>query len=176
MPPPEDRTTPAEDAVDAATRQWKQAWPELDVQPGEVLARIHHLGQLIEKVQNQRLRRRPGMPVDNLGDFDVLRTLRRAGAPYALTPGQIRQAMLVSSAGLSGRLKRLEATGWINRTASPHDARSVLVALTPEGLADLDRDLPEHYAFEDGLLEVLSADERGELARALRSLILSTEG
>lgn len=172
MPPDADA---GEDAADLATRQWADAWPGLDVSPAEVLARIHRLAALIEKAQNQRLRRRAGMPVDNLGDFDVLRTLRRAGAPYALTPGQIQQAMLVSSAGLSGRLKRLEAAGWIERATSARDGRSVVVRLTPEGAADLDRDLPAHYAFEDSLLADLPDTERAALARMLRTLVLDLD-
>ncbi|CAL9346699.1 hypothetical protein SUDANB58_00378 [Streptomyces sp. enrichment culture] len=163
------------DAVDTATRQWAASCPRLDVSPGEVLARIQRLGQLIEEAQNRRLRRRPGMLVGNLGDFDVLRALRRVGPPYALTPGQLRQAMLVSGAGLSGRLKRLEQEGWITRTTSPEDGRSTIVRLTPEAVADLDRDLENHFAFESDLLRSLGADERHRVAADLRTLLLDLE-
>jgi DNA-binding MarR family transcriptional regulator len=163
------------DAIDVASQQWATACPRLDVTPGEVLARIQRLGRLIEEAQNRRLRRRPGMPVHNLGDFDVLRALRRSGPPYALTPTQLRQAMLVSGAGLSGRLKRLEKDGWITRPASPDDGRSTLVRLTPEGVADLDRDLEAHYAFESDLLRALTPEGRRRAAGDLRALVLDIE-
>ncbi|MEU1054719.1 MarR family transcriptional regulator [Streptomyces sp. NPDC005876] len=163
------------DAVDEATAQWAAACPRLDVTPGEVLARVQRLGQVIEEAQNRRLRRRSGMVVNNLGDFDVLRALRRAGPPYALTPTQLRRAMLVSGAGLSGRLNKLEKEGWITREASPDDGRSSLVRLTPEGVADLDRDLEGHYAFESDLLRALDLDRRREVADALRALLLDLE-
>jgi DNA-binding MarR family transcriptional regulator len=163
------------DAVDTASGQWATAWPRLDVTPGDVLARVQRLGQLIEEAQSRRLRRRPGMLVNNLGDFDVLRALRRAGPPYALTPTRLREAMLVSAAGLSGRLKRLEQEGWITRDASPDDGRSTIVRLTPEGVADLDRDLENHYAFESDLLRSLNTDERARTADDLRTLLLDLE-
>ncbi|MFJ4833354.1 MarR family winged helix-turn-helix transcriptional regulator [Streptomyces sp. NPDC088747] len=166
---------PEADVIDAAAREWAEAYPRLDVSPGDVLARVQRLGQLIEEAQNRRLRRRAGMVVNNVGDFDVLRALRRVGPPYALTPGRLREAMLVSGAGLSGRLKRLEQEGWITREASPDDGRSLLVRLTPEGVADLDRDLEAHYAFESDLLRSLDLDTRRQSADVLRVLLLDVE-
>ncbi|MFI8191561.1 MarR family winged helix-turn-helix transcriptional regulator [Streptomyces sp. NPDC085946] len=166
---------PEADSVDVATEQWAAACPRLDVSPGEVLARVQRLAQLIDEAQTRRLRRRTGLVVNNLGDFDVLRALRRVGPPYALTPTRLRQAMLVSGAGLSGRLKRLEKDGWITRAASPDDGRSSLVRLTPEGVADLDRDLEDHYAFESDLLRSLDLDRRGRMADDLRTLLLDFE-
>jgi DNA-binding MarR family transcriptional regulator len=83
--------------------------------------------------------------------------------------------MLVSGAGLSGRLNKLAKEGWITREASPADGRSSLVRLTPEGVADLDRDLEAHYAFESDLLRALDVDRRREVAGALRALLLDLE-
>ncbi|MFI6335440.1 MarR family winged helix-turn-helix transcriptional regulator [Streptomyces sp. NPDC050535] len=163
------------DVIDAAAKEWAAAFPRLDVSPGDVLARVQRLAQLIEEAQNRRLRRRAGMVVSNVGDFDVLRALRRVGPPYALSPTRLRGAMLVSGAGLSGRLKRLEHEGWITRETSPDDGRSLLVRLTPEGVADLDRDLEAHYAFESDLLRAVDLDTRRETADALRVLLLDIE-
>ena len=167
--------TEAGDAIDVATEQWASTWPTLDASPGEVLARIQRLGQLIEDRQNQRLRRRPGLPIRNLGDFDVLRALRRSGSPFALTPGEIARAMLVSAAGLTGRIHRLQSDGWITREPSSSDGRSTLVKLTEEGLRDLDAGLPEHYAFESGLLHALDEQKREQLALLLRQLTVELE-
>jgi DNA-binding MarR family transcriptional regulator len=83
--------------------------------------------------------------------------------------------MLVSSAGLSGRLRRLETEGWIERRTSPDDGRSIIVQLTPAGSADLDGFLAEHYRFEGALLDSLSSDARAILAAKLRDLLLSLE-
>ena len=44
------------------------------------------------------------------GEFDVLATLRRAGAPFELRPTELMRETLVSSGGLTDRLARLERT------------------------------------------------------------------
>lgn len=163
------------DAIDRAGEQWSAEMPDLDVSPAEVLARIERLAHLIEIRQNHRLRRRPGKLVANRGDFDVLRALRRAGPPYRMAPREIAEQMLVSAAGLSGRLKRLADEGWVTRVPSSDDARSLLVQLTPDGLADLDEDLQAHYAFEDTLLAAFDKDERMKLSELLRAFLARLE-
>ena len=42
-------------------------------------------------------------------DFDVLATLRRSGAPYHLTPGELSRSTMVTTGGMTKRLDRLEA-------------------------------------------------------------------
>jgi DNA-binding MarR family transcriptional regulator len=65
------------------------------------------------------------------GEFDVLATLRRSGAPHALTPTALYEAAMLSSGGMTNRIDRLEAAGLIERRKHPTDRRGVLVALTP---------------------------------------------
>ena len=45
------------------------------------------------------------------GEFDVLATLRRSGAPYMLSPTQLYEAAMISSGGMTDRLDRLERAG-----------------------------------------------------------------
>ena len=162
----------APDAVDRVAEEWAQTWPDLDVSPADILARIHRLGRLLDEAQAAQLRRSQG--IDNLGDFELLRTLRRAGSPYSRTPRQLEREMLVSSAGISGRLKRLSTDGWIQRVPSAFDRRSVAVQLTEDGLQRLDEYLPKHYAFERELIASVD-DEKPYLARTLRRLVASVE-
>ncbi|MGB4779898.1 MarR family winged helix-turn-helix transcriptional regulator [Microbacterium sp.] len=163
------------DAVDEASRQWEAAWPGLDTSPGEVLARIQRLAHVIDERQGVRLRRAFELPVSNLGDFDVIRALRRAEPPHTLTHGQLKQAMLVSAAGLTGRLKRLEDDGWIIREQSPSDARSVLIRLSEKGRAALDAGIEAHFDFENSMLASLTPSQREQLVIALRNLIVTLE-
>ena len=88
-----------------------------------------------------------------------------------MTPRAIEGGLLVSAAGLTGRLKRLETAGWIFREPSPTDGRLVLVRLTPAGLTEMDRLLPEHCAFESSLLAPLDEQARRRTARTLRRLL-----
>lgn len=88
-----------------------------------------------------------------------------------MTPSQLREEMLISSSGLTGRLHRLEQDGWITRTTAPNDQRSVLVSLTRQGLADLDADIHEHFGFEDDMLATLTPAQRKQLADLLATLL-----
>ncbi|GHB66131.1 MarR family transcriptional regulator [Streptomyces viridiviolaceus] len=163
------------DSVDVMQAEWRSEWPELDVSSSEVVARLLRAARLLDEQIAARLRRSAGMPITNVGDFDLLQALRRSGAPYALTPGQLRRALVVSSAGLTGRLKRLEEEGWIERRPSPADGRSTLVSLTEEGRASFDRTAEQHFGWERRLLSVLGSEECTQVAGALRKLLLSLE-
>src|SRR4028118_1809089 len=65
--------------------------------------------------------------------FDVLAALRRAGAPYQLTPTALMRTALVTSGAITQRLDRLEERGLITRTRSDADGRAGGVTLTRGG-------------------------------------------
>lgn len=163
------------DSVDAMLRQWAEHRPGVDVSSSEVVARLLRAARLAEGLFEARLRRQPGRTITNVGDFDLLQTLRRAAPGHALTPGQLMRHLVVSSAGLSGRLNRLERDGWIVRTASPDDRRRSLVRLTVHGREEFDRRLEDHLAVERELLSVLDARERAVVVDALRKLLFLLE-
>ena len=102
--------------------------------------------------------------------FDVLATLRRSGAPHALTPGSLMRTAMVTSGAITQRLDRLEARGLVTRGPHPDDGRVVVVALTPAGLTLVDEVLPAHLQTEEHLLAALSPLERATLAALLRTL------
>ena len=95
------------------------------------------------------------------GDFDVLASLRRAGEPCALTPGELAATTMVTSGAVTKRVDRLEAQGYVTRTVSSDDGRSRTIALTPAGRALIDDLFPRHVENERRLLAGLSADEPG---------------
>nr|WP_306454497.1 MarR family transcriptional regulator [Streptomyces sp. TLI_235] len=82
---------------------------------------------------------------------------------------------MVTSGAITQRLDRLQANGLVTRSPSPTDGRVVLVALTEEGLALVERALPDHLATEERLLGGLSAAERDGLATVLRTLLETLE-
>ena len=101
------------------------------------------------------------------GIFDVLTTLRRAGTPHTLAPRQIARSLLLSGAGLTSRLDRLEADKLIVRLPDPHDGRGLKVRLTPKALRLVDRILPELIALEADLASGLSVKQTAQLTRLL---------
>ncbi len=86
------------------------------------------------------------------GDFDVLVTLRRHGAPYELTPSELGASTMVTSSAVTKRIDRLERGGLVTRTVSEADARSRRIRLTEDGLALVDRLMGRHVANEQRLV------------------------
>ena len=100
------------DAVDRIAEQWARERPELDVGPMLVVGRIHRVAELLD----QGLR--PVFAQADLGngDFDVLASLRRAGAPYKLTPTELAGTTMVTSGAVTKRVDRLVQQGLVERT------------------------------------------------------------
>ena len=105
----------------------------------------------------------------------MLATLRRSGAPYCLAPTTLFSTLMVTSGTMTHRMNRLEASGWITRLPNPADARSLLVQLTPVGLALIDRAVEAHVANEHALLAPLRAADLAALDRKLAQLLAVLE-
>jgi DNA-binding MarR family transcriptional regulator len=109
------------------------------------------------------------------GEFDVLAALRRAGEPFVMMPSELSRTLMLSPAGMTNRLDRLESSGHIQRRHDPKDRRSSPVVLTALGREVVDRAVTAHVANEARLLAALSGSERAALDRALRRLLATLE-
>ncbi|QWP76553.1 MarR family transcriptional regulator [Lysobacter sp. K5869] len=179
-PPAEAEAAPAEiaeiaeiaardgDVVDQLLHDWSRERPDLDASAMAVVGRVLHLGRLFEADLNRSLRA-IGIPYS---DLDVLATLRRSGAPYRLTPTQLRRSVLLTSGAMTACLNRLEARGLLARSFDAHDRRSLAAELTADGVRLIDRAIGERFAHAERSLDALDADERAQLARLLRKLRL----
>lgn len=108
-------------------------------------------------------------------EFDVLATLRRHGAPYALNPRELLKTMMVASGTMTHRLDKLERADLIRRGADPSDRRGVLVRLTPKGKRIVDTAVEAHVRRQAELLADLSEADRTRLADLLRRLAVGVE-
>lgn len=160
-----------EDRVDRLGRQWARELPDLDTEPMTILGRAYRLSNLVRPSIEATF---AGFGLDR-GEFDVIGTLRRSGAPYRLTPTELYTSLMISSGGLTHRLVRLEKAGLIRREKSPSDGRSLLVALTEEGAARAEAAFRADMASESRFLQGLDPQERKALAGLLRKLIAGIE-
>src|SRR4051794_17483542 len=108
-------------------------------------------------------------------EFDVLAALRRAGAPYELSPGQLLRETLVTSGTMTNRVDRLVQRNLVERLPDPDDRRGVLVRLTELGRRTADAALSSLLDQERPLVDALSPTDRHRLAELLRRLALSVE-
>ena len=157
---------PAGDPVDAIVEQWRHERPDLDPSPIALFGRVHRVYLRYQAVLNKTFARH-GL---NSASFDVLAALRRSGAPYRKTGTQLANGSLLSSAGVTFRLDRLEEAGLIERQRDHDDRRVVYSALTDTGLEVIDRTIEAHLEAEAALLTGLTAKERQQLATLLSKL------
>lgn len=159
------------DEVDGIVAAWKRERPDLDVAPLEVLSRITRLARQLD------IARRSAFADHGLETwgFDVLAALRRAGAPYQLTPGQLIHENLVTSGTITNRLDRLEEDGLVTRHPDPSDGRGTLVRITDKGIKLIDAALASLLRREKELLKSLEPEAQSMLANLLSSILASLE-
>ena len=159
--------TPGADHVDRLIEQWARERSDLELEPMAIIGRLGRLHALATRSIAEVFARH-GLQI---GEFDVLAALRRSGDPFIMKPSDLARVLMLSPAGMTNRVDRLEAAGWIERRADPDDRRSSLVKLTDDGRELVDRAVTDHVANEARLLEPLSPTERTALDRALRTLL-----
>jgi DNA-binding MarR family transcriptional regulator len=159
------------DEVDRLVEAWGRERPDLDLGPMEVLSRVSRLSHHLDRARRQAFAEHE---IENW-EFDVLAALRRAGAPYELSPGRLLRETLVTSGTMTNRVDRLVARGFVTRLPDPHDRRGVLVRLTPTGRATVDGALAGLLAREHDLLAGLKPAEHARLAGLLRRLVVPFE-
>lgn len=152
------------DHVARIMQQWGQERPDLDVSPQAVIGRLHRVADRLTE-ELVRVYAEFGL---GEGEFDVLATLRRSGAPYALTPTDLAASTMVTSGAISKRVDRCERHGWVTRSAHELDGRGRVVALTGAGRELIDRAFEAHIANEHRLIGMLSETDRRLLGDALR--------
>jgi DNA-binding MarR family transcriptional regulator len=166
MPPRKPKGDAAADRIDQVQAQWKAVAPELDTSPVGVLGRIYRIAELAGRPIAAAFK---AQGLDR-GEFDVIGTLMRTGAPHELTPTELYRDLMISSGGLTHRLKRLEDAGLITRIKSDDDGRSSRVRLTEAGRARALAAYAADLQIEAGLLEGLDGAERAQLEALLRKL------
>lgn len=148
--------------------QWRAARPDLDPAPLGVIGRVSRLSRLVDRHLEASFAR---FGIESWM-YDVLATLRRAGPPYERSAGELVRHTMVTTGAITNRIDRLEQRGLVER-ASTTDRRKVIVRLTAEGLATVDRVVEAHLATEREVLAALSERQQDQLAGLLRTLLRS---
>lgn len=159
------------DLVDLVISQWTKECPSQDFAAMSVVARLFRLNAFAARNVNRTFRQYSL----HQGEFDVLATLYRSGAPHAMNPQKLVEALLLTSGAMTNRLDRLEQAGLLVRNPNPDDRRGVIVSLTAEGLRVIKLVLKEYLKDLNELLDPLSAAERRQLAGLLKKLLLKQD-
>jgi DNA-binding MarR family transcriptional regulator len=162
----------AKDRADQFISQWREQRPELDVSPFAVVSRVLMLYKHLEQSADRRL-----APFGlTLWQFDILAALRRAGAPFTLSPTQLTGLAALSSGAMTNRIDRLEEMELVCRRPDPRDRRGLLIQLTAKGRRLVDKALPVRLDGARADIEALSPEEQQLVGDLLRRLLATFEG
>ncbi|MFE5795632.1 MarR family winged helix-turn-helix transcriptional regulator [Streptomyces sp. NPDC056503] len=162
---------PQEPTLDEQIAAYQREYRELDPQVEKV---VSALGRL-----NRRMNVAYGRQLADLGisnaEWEVLKTLVLAGAPYRLGPGELAKRLGLTPAAMTHRIDRMAGEGLVTRDRDENNRVRVIVELTDEGRTKWLEAMRMATDFEEELLQDLSADERGALGDALIRLLRRVE-
>ena len=155
-----------EDPIDELLRGWQSARPDLEFQPMALFARCNRFVTLSIRQLEATLADH-GLSV---GEFDVLSALRRSGEPFVLRPSELADRVMVTRAGITSRVDKLEENGLVERRRDPIDRRSEPIALTKAGRRLVDGALGAYLDDQTRLFSGLSPAQQRQLDSLLRRL------
>ena len=159
------------DLTDRVLGGWSSARPELEVEALQVTARLSRIGPLLARRQEAVF----GEFGLGRGEVGALSALRIAGPPHRLSPTRLGRGLMLSSAGITSRIDRLERRGLVRRLPDPDDRRGVIVELTDKGLEVVDAAVAALAKSDRELLERLTSEEIGQLEVLLRKFLSALE-
>ncbi|MER7213519.1 MULTISPECIES: MarR family winged helix-turn-helix transcriptional regulator [Streptosporangium] len=157
------------DHVDEMMEGWRAELPEAATVQLEIVKRVGRLKSMVEEVTQTVL----GEYGLTYAEFDVLATLRRAGAPHRLKPSMLASRSSLTTGGTSNILQRLTAAGLVEREPDPADGRSSWVCLTPLGVRRAEELALATTEAHDNLLAGVSEESARTLADLLREVLLT---
>lgn len=170
-PDPAGPTGLSEPSLDEQIAAYQREFRDLDPQVEKV---VSALGRL-----NRRMSVAYGRQVADLGisnaEWEVLKTLVVAGAPYRLGPGELARRLGLTPAAMTHRIDRMASEGLVTRDRDEHNRVRVIVELTDEGRTKWLAAMRMASEFEEELLQDLSGEERGVLGEMLIRLLRRVE-
>ena len=160
-----------DDFTDDLLAKWDSARPDIGVGALQVTARLARIGPLLARRQEAAFARF-GL---SRGEVGMLSALRTAGPPHRLSPTRLSHGLMLSSAGVTSRLDRLERRGFVRRLPDPDDRRGVIVELTDSGVEIVDVAVEANSASERKLMEPFDPQELEILEVLLRKLLAGLE-
>ncbi|NEA32517.1 MarR family transcriptional regulator [Streptomyces sp. SID13031] len=167
---PLDSASPHPAAAIAAA--WQRERPGT---PTDSIGIVTPLWRLAKLLADDRRRVLSDLGVDP-ATLDLLSVLRRAGTPYELSTRQLSERTLVTAGAISQRVSRAEQAGLVERRTENDGSRAVIVSLTDDGHALIERTVDQVLTRESELVSSLSAGERDLLADKLQALLDDVTG
>src|SRR6185369_12022646 len=160
-----------DDTTDRQLEGWSGVRPDLEVDALQVTARLTRVGAHLARRQDAVFGRF-GL---GRGEVGALSALRIAGPPHRLSPTHLAKGLMLSSAGVTSRIDRLERRGLVRRLDDPNDRRGVLIELTDQGRQVVDEAVAALAISDRQLLDRLDPEEVEQLEGLLRKVLALLE-
>ena len=161
----------SDDTTDRVLSGWEETRPDLEVGALQVTARLSRIGPLLARRQEEVFDRFSL----SRGEVGALSALRISGPPYRLSPTRLAKGLMLSSAGITSRIDRLERRGLVRRLDDPDDRRGVIIELTDEGRDVVDEAVAALAISDRQLLDRLDPQEVDQLEGLLRKVLALLE-
>ena len=157
--------------MDAHVELWTREQPGLDGLIEGISVRLQVLTRYLDRHRDAVLAEY-GL---QWWEFKTLHMLRRGGAPYRATPGELAKQLGMSAAAMTNRLDALERRGYVERSNDRDDRRKVVATLTPAGQKIWSQGIDEIQRLEQTLIGELGRSDQIRLDNLLRRLVAKTE-
>ncbi|WP_420638378.1 MarR family winged helix-turn-helix transcriptional regulator [Candidatus Poriferisocius sp.] len=158
------------DDPDVTREAWSRLHPKEDLAVFDIAIRIQCLAALLAARYDAAVKTH-GFAA--YGDYSVCAAVRRNG--HGTTPSALADELLVTRAGMTGRLSRLHGAGFIERHTSEQDARSLNIRLTPLGRRRVDATFSSLQVERTQALASLTTGQQEQLATLLRAALTEDE-
>jgi DNA-binding MarR family transcriptional regulator len=159
-----------EDSVDRHIARWRDKAP-FDERVEAIITRIQLLSKHVRQVKDRALA--------EIGlqeyEFETLHRLASRGKPWRATPSELAAELMVSPAGITGRLDTLEKAGLVRRLRTAEDRRRVDIELTEVGHDRWMAAMELRGAAENAMLDPLNRAEQDRLIALLKRMLLRVE-
>ncbi|MFG2876360.1 MarR family winged helix-turn-helix transcriptional regulator [Streptomyces sp. NPDC048337] len=163
-----DGTTPVhEPSLDEQIAVYQREFQDLDPQVEKVVSALSRLNRRMNVAYG---RQTAALGISN-AEWEVLKALVIAGAPYRMGPSELAKQLGLTPAAMTHRIDRMTAEGLVTRERDETNRVRVIVELTDEGRSKWLDAMRAATVFEEDLLQDLSTAERGVLGDMLTRLL-----
>ncbi|WP_042378994.1 MarR family winged helix-turn-helix transcriptional regulator [Streptacidiphilus melanogenes] len=162
---------PHELAISEQVAVYQREFPNVDPQVETIVSTLSRLVR--------RMTVSYGRHLNDLGissaDWEVLKALIVAGAPYRLGPGELAKRIGLTPAAMTHRVDRMATAGLVTRSRDESNRVRVNIELTELGREKWLESMRMAAVFEESLLQDAGPEERSELAGALDRMLRRVE-
>ncbi|MEV7420758.1 MarR family transcriptional regulator [Streptomyces sp. NPDC089919] len=161
----------AEPSLDEQIAVYQREFQDLDPQVEKVVSALQRVNRRMNVAYG---RQTAALGISN-AEWEVLKALVLAGAPYRMGPSELAKQLGLTPAAMTHRIDRMTAEGLVTRERDETNRVRVIVELTDEGRSKWLDAMRMATVFEEELLQDLSTEERGVLGDMLTRLLARVE-